>query len=137
MEGRAVTDPSPIPSTEHADTVAKYALGACELRVTPWPYDCASKDKHPEHVVTTCMTHATWWHTAPAVQSTPVLLGLRESAALDKLLADLDRFAAATDPHAVRCDECDAEPLEPCRQSCTGEQAALNTLADRLGAVNA
>ena len=37
----------------------------CEVHVTDWPYDCVSKDMHPDHVVFQCVTHHVWWHRSP------------------------------------------------------------------------
>lgn len=53
----------PHQSPEHARTVAQHLGGtACELVDTDWPYACVAQDKHPDHMVTVCRTHGSWWH---------------------------------------------------------------------------
>lgn len=39
--------------------------GPCKTIRRDWPYECIAKDRNPDHVVFSCITHAVWWHEAP------------------------------------------------------------------------
>lgn len=34
----------------------------CVTQVQDWPYECAAKDAHPDHIVYRCVPHGVWWH---------------------------------------------------------------------------
>lgn len=52
-------------NTDHAQTVAQFGLGACEVEVgAAWPYECMSKDRNPDAVVFVCHSHGAWWWVA-------------------------------------------------------------------------
>jgi hypothetical protein len=49
----------------HLRTVEIHGLGSCHVVPGDWPYPRRAQDKHPDHVVYVCETHAVWWHQKP------------------------------------------------------------------------